>query len=941
MEGHIKRPKIDAGTESRIITLENRKVYYETYERITTGTGGTLTVATEATILLDRYEDAGDCLVLKTDSSGRPIDEIARTATGAVITSTLDISGNYIFSGEPSAYPVAIVYQIEIPAKYSENVSKDKIVEVVNRLRLEETEYSNSSSGVNANNGQDAIDFVYSNHINHKNNSSNPHGVTKSQIGLGNVANTDTSNPANIIWTTLYRTVTENERMAIAHSNRGALDLVSGTNTGDETTSTILTKIGDGSKINQTYLPSYVDDVLEYTNSGLFPATGETGKIYVDTTTNLTYRWSGTVYVEISKSLALGTTSSTAYRGDYGNTAYTHSQVVTGNPHGTTKTDLSLGNVPNLDTSTTANITDSLDKRFVTDAQRTSITHSNRTALDNVSGTNTGDETTTTMGILLNNATEKTTCVDADIFSIRDSVGGLLKKMSWANIKLALKAFFGAVHIFTTNTIPTAAGTNEVAVYSKSDERIYRKGNKDATEYALAEDFKTGRQIPSVFLNGTNAYISVADNSNINFGTGTFSIITEQLFESGSTTRYKIHKFSGAVGFYLSHAISNKVAVFVTDGTNSWSITSTLAITDGNAHKIGFIFGIDSASSKIVIDGIEDTTATKSGTFPTLTKTNTTALSIGSVSENYHKNEVRNTQLYNYALTVENCRKYMYESLPYREIGASNTDLTAGNGSFATNTTAWWNKNGGTLTWNAETTDATFVSDGTQNSNFTYIGKNILSMGKRYRLSLKAKSSNYNGAISFYAGAGTSILSTNTVTSDYTTFTFEFIPTQANLFILLFISDATNGKSITVDDIIVQQIGCVLDLSPDSIANTGWFDKSGNNLHATYTSALPFNLQNYKPRIQGYSADMRGANVASATTITPTGELFHVTGTTAIATINVPYSTFNGSITIIPDAVFAWNTAGNIALPGTSVVGKALTMTYDATTAKWYPSYTT
>jgi len=76
--------------------------------------------------------------------------------------------------------------------------------------------------------------------------------------------------------------------------------------------------------VPSSQLPSYVDDVLEYSAKSSFPTTGETGKIYVDTSTNLTYRWSGTAYVEISPSLALGTTSSTAYRGDYGNTAYTH-----------------------------------------------------------------------------------------------------------------------------------------------------------------------------------------------------------------------------------------------------------------------------------------------------------------------------------------------------------------------------------------------------------------------------------------------------------------------------------------------------------------------------------------------------------------------------------------------------------------------------------------
>ena len=81
------------------------------------------------------------------------------------------------------------------------------------------------------------------------------------------------------------------------------------------------------SKIPESYLPSYVDDVVEYENKASFPTTGEDGKIYVDTTTNLTYRWGGTTYVEISPSLALGETSSTAFRGDLGKTAYDHSQT--------------------------------------------------------------------------------------------------------------------------------------------------------------------------------------------------------------------------------------------------------------------------------------------------------------------------------------------------------------------------------------------------------------------------------------------------------------------------------------------------------------------------------------------------------------------------------------------------------------------------------------
>lgn len=138
-------------------------------------------------------------------------------------------------------------------------------------------------------------------------------------------------------------------------------------------------------------LPSYVDDVVEgylgddgalYTQADKAgdKITGETGKIYVDLGSGKTYRWSGTAYVIISDTIALGITSSTAFRGDYGNTAYLHSQAAharvdatltekseqngyikingtetlvyshpgTGtNPHGTTAADVGLGKVEN------------------------------------------------------------------------------------------------------------------------------------------------------------------------------------------------------------------------------------------------------------------------------------------------------------------------------------------------------------------------------------------------------------------------------------------------------------------------------------------------------------------------------------------------------------------------------------------------------------------
>lgn len=83
--------------------------------------------------------------------------------------------------------------------------------------------------------------------------------------------------------------------------------------------------------VKSSVLPSYVDDVIEgtYVSTTVFndtdgnAITAESGKIYVDTTTNITYRWSGSQYVAIGSDLALGETSSTAFAGDRGKTLET------------------------------------------------------------------------------------------------------------------------------------------------------------------------------------------------------------------------------------------------------------------------------------------------------------------------------------------------------------------------------------------------------------------------------------------------------------------------------------------------------------------------------------------------------------------------------------------------------------------------------------------
>ena len=110
-----------------------------------------------------------------------------------------------------------------------------------------------------------------------------------------------------------------------------------------------LAELDEAGKVLSSQLPSYVDDVVEgYYHEGEFYSdqayqqkiAPESGKIYVDAESNITYRWSGSAYVAIGSDLALGETASTAYRGDRGKEAYDHSQIKSGNPHGTKAYDI-------------------------------------------------------------------------------------------------------------------------------------------------------------------------------------------------------------------------------------------------------------------------------------------------------------------------------------------------------------------------------------------------------------------------------------------------------------------------------------------------------------------------------------------------------------------------------------------------------------------------
>ena len=160
--------------------------------------------------------------------------------------------------------------------------------------------------------------------------------LTKADVGLGNVDNTsDLNKPiSTATQTALNAKANTADLGALAFKDSlSKTDVGLGNVTNDAQVKRSEMGVANGvatldttGKVPASQLPSYVDDVIEgtYVNTTTFndsegsPVTPESGKIYIDTTTNKEYRWGGTQFTPIADSLALGETSSTAYPGDKG-----------------------------------------------------------------------------------------------------------------------------------------------------------------------------------------------------------------------------------------------------------------------------------------------------------------------------------------------------------------------------------------------------------------------------------------------------------------------------------------------------------------------------------------------------------------------------------------------------------------------------------------------
>lgn len=327
------------------------------------------------------------------------------------------------------------------------------------------------------------------------------------------------------------------------HTNKSALDLVSGTNTGDETNSTIISKIGytpenianknqslgycgldSGGKVPSANLPT---TLLKYI--GVWDASTNTPTLTNPDTTKVS-----NVYTVSVDGVQFGISFKV---GDW--LIYNANGIPekSDNSDDVTSVNGKTGSV----VLTTADIADSLDKRYVTDAQKTIIS--------NTSGTNSGNETATTIGTLINGATAKTTPIDADMVGLMDSANSnILKKLSWLNIKATLKTYFDTLYnnYALTNALLSAILFGATAETTISDDDTMPLTDTSATnstkkitwaniKATLKTYFDTlYMKIISGSIIADATTLSITLNPNVNYKTATLTTCTSLTIALGT-----------------------------------------------------------------------------------------------------------------------------------------------------------------------------------------------------------------------------------------------------------------------------------------------------------------------------------------------------------------------------------------------------------------------
>jgi hypothetical protein len=332
------------------------------------------------------------------------------------------------------------------------------------------------------------------------------------------------------------------------------------------------------------------------------------------------------------------------------------------NYSGWNKTKVGLSNVVNADTTTTSNISDSSNKRFVTDA--------NLVVIGNTSNTNTGDETTSSIQTKLGTASSLTS--------------GYLTSTDWITFNSKGNGTVTSVGL----TMPSAFTVTNSPIISSGDIAITGSGiisqyiRGDGTLATFPTTTGGGSSVAYYLNGGTsqgtisgNAYYQLSKNAVIGTGvdfslTNTTGYIADFLTDVGDPSLLSIPQGAWNFYFYFSSSAPN----------NSGSFYVELYKYDGTTFTL---ISTSSATPELITNGTVIDLYTTSTAVPLTTLTLTDRLAIRVfVNTNGNKTITLHTQDSNLCEIITtfstgiNTLNSLSAQVQYFTTGTSGTDFT-------------------------------------------------------------------------------------------------------------------------------------------------------------------------------------------------------------------------------------------------------------------------
>jgi hypothetical protein len=427
-------------------------------------------------------------------------------------------------------------------------------------------------------------------------------------------------------------------------------------------------------------------------------------------------------------------------------------------------------------------------------------------------------------------------------------------------------------NIRTTLGITSQGGLGDLlAANNLSDVSNAATSRTNLSVNSIAEDAEAnGTKLlgPSVYFDGTNDVVTVADDSRFTFSDGSDDLpftISGWVNVASNVKNFTLFAAWDSFREFVSYIDTNgKVTLGLSDGTNdTYALGSTVIPTDQWTHVSIRYSGAGPNSANGFNANQNGTTIFVNGVAETVTPINSASYgglvnrvqvhTIGSSGTSFAKGHIRNVQIFNRELTASE----VADLAKGNELGYSDEFGGALGGTYTSDFTSdsvdgFTASDGAvnaTSTVDSDSDNIKYTVDNTSSTDHYIFKSSVFTVGKRYRVELEYDANASNDVVDGFrvttGGSNQAINVNGAVTGAWTKVSGEVVANGTAIYIQvqdggsLNVSDAGGDDNIAFRNIKVTQLGTLAEFRSerfDSSTNK-WYDLSDNAFVGTNSGA--------------------------------------------------------------------------------------------------------